>query len=142
MYTDTLRSLPVEVFVGGDPSPKGRRDTEKFLQMLRRSRETRRLKNSHSTLTQGRRQSDSYESDLSIADTMSSRMNNHNREDNNNRYPARVNSLKPIEQGLRSIGEKQAKFLKDRYQVRPPRPELYREDNDQVRRNTLEGRQR
>ena len=39
MYTDTLRSLPVEVFVGGDPSPKGRRDTEKFLQMLRRSRE-------------------------------------------------------------------------------------------------------
>ena len=143
MYTDTLRSLPVEVFVGSDPSPKGRRDTEKFLQMLRRSRETRRLKDNRFTPFHGRRQSDSYESDLSAADTTSNRVNsNHSRENYSTRYPARVNPLKPIEKGLRSIGEKQAKFLKDRYQVRPPRPGLYREDNDQARRNTLDGRQR
>ena len=138
MYTDTLRSLPVEVFVGCDPSPKGRRDTEKFLQMIRRSRETRRLKDNHFIPAQGRRQSDSYDSDLSAANTMSGRVNTSlNRESNNARYPVRNNALKPIEKGLRSIGEKQAKFLKDRYQVRPPRPGLYREGNEQVRGNTL-----
>ena len=142
MYTDTLRSLPVEVFVGGDPQPKGRKDTEKFLQILKRSRETRNLKNNHFTSAHRRRQSDSYESDLSNTDTMSSRMNSHQREDNQARYPVRVNSLKPIEQGLRSIGEKQAKFLKDRYQVRPPRSELYREEGDQVRYRTPEIRRR
>ena len=81
MYTDTLRSLPVEVFVGGDPSPKGLKDTEKFLQYLRRSRETRRLTNNQFTPIHGRRQSDSYDSDLSIANTMSSRINSHRGED-------------------------------------------------------------
>ena len=143
MYTDTLRSLPVEVFVGGDPSPKGHRDTEKFLQMLRRSRETRRLKDNRFIPAQGRRQSDSYDSDLSAANTMSGRVNNSlSRENNNARYPVRANALEPIEKELRSIGEKQAKFLKDRYQVRPPRPGLYREDNEQVRGNTLENSRR
>ena len=143
MYTDTLRSLPVEVFVGCDPSPKGRRDTEKFLQMTKRSRETRRLKDNRFIPAQGRRQSDSYDSDLSVANTMSGRIDTSlNRENNNARYPVRNNALKPIEKGLRSIGEKQAKFLKDRYQVRPPRPGLYRDEYEQVRGNTLENRRR